>query len=201
MSSTSTATNILSTASHSNPYIYAFYTFIYTSLILFVLSFFASSYTYIGSIVCADITLCIALVIIMVDILYNIFNKSLDRLTSRSMLYNVISSIGPFLFIFITMSYSTYYMLSFKEKILSNHVSPSYMTFNTISIVLVMIQTLILFSGVTSKMYRETGRISRITTSLLYLISLVNVICLYIIYIVLNYYTTDGMDLMKSIDK
>jgi hypothetical protein len=191
--SSTTATNIISNTNGSTAYMYAFYTFIYTSLILFIMSFFTSSYTYIGSIICADASLSVALIIIMVDILYNLFNKSIDRTSSQSLLFNVISSIGPFLFIFIIIAFSVYYMTSFKDKILSGKVSPSYMTFNNMSTILIILQTLILFSAVTNKSYRQTGKISRITASLLYLVSLINVICLYTIYIVLNYYVTDGM--------
>lgn len=190
--------NISSNSSGSTPYMYAFYTFIYTSLILFIMSFFTSSYTYIGSIVCADACLSVALIIIMVDILYNLFNKSIERTSSQNMLFNVISSLGPFLFIFIILSFSVYYMISFREKILSGQVSPSYITFNNMSIVLIIIQTVILFSAATSKTYRQTGKISKITSSLLYLVSLINVICLYIIYVVLNYYMTDGMSIMNK---
>jgi hypothetical protein len=197
MSSTSSSTsNIISNTSGSSPYIYAFYTFIYTSLILFIMSFFASSYTYIGSIVCADACLSVAIIIIMVDILYNLFNKSVERVTSQNMLFNAISSIGPFLFIFIILAFSVYYMVVFRDKILSGQVSPSYMTFNNMSTVLIMVQTMILFNGVTNKTYKQTGKVSKITSSLLYLVSLMNVICLYIIYIVLNYYITDGMSSM-----
>jgi hypothetical protein len=200
MSSAASSSNIntSSISSGSTPYMYAFYTFIYTSLILFIMSFFTSSYTYIGSIVCADACLSVALIIIMVDILYNLFNKSIERTSSQNMLFNVISSLGPFLFIFIILSFSVYYMISFREKILSGQVSPSYITFNNMSIVLIIIQTVILFSAATSKTYRQTGKISKITSSLLYLVSLINVICLYIIYVVLNYYMTDGMSIMNK---
>jgi len=200
MSSAASSSNIntSSISSGSTPYMYAFYTFIYTSLILFIMSFFTSSYTYIGSIVCADACLSVALIIIMVDILYNLFNKSIERTTSQNMLFNVISSLGPFLFIFIILSFSVYYMISFREKILSGQVSPSYIIFNNMSIVLIIIQTVILFSAATSKTYRQTGKISKITSSLLYLVSLINVICLYIIYVVLNYYMTDGMSIMNK---
>jgi len=200
MSSAASSSNIntSSISSGSTPYMYAFYTFIYTSLILFIMSFFTSSYTYIGSIVCADACLSVALIIIMVDILYNLFNKSIERTTSQNMLFSVISSLGPFLFIFIILSFSVYYMISFREKILSGQVSPSYITFNNMSIVLIIIQTVILFSAATSKTYRQTGKISKITSSLLYLVSLINVICLYIIYVVLNYYMTDGMSIMNK---
>jgi hypothetical protein len=199
MSSTvsSTATNIISNTSGPTPYIYAFYTFIYTSLILFIMSFFTSSYTYIGSIICADASLSVALIIIMVDILYNLFNKTIDRVSSQNMLFNVISSIGPFLFIFVILAFSVYYMVSFRERILNGQVSPSYMTFNNMSTILIIIQTLILFNAVTNKTYRQTGKISKITASLLYLVSLINTICLYTIFIVLNYYVTDGMDIMN----
>jgi len=193
----STATNIISNTNGTTAYMYAFYTFIYTSLILFIMSFFTSSYTYIGSIICADASLSVALIIIMVDILYNLFNKSIERTSSQSLLFNVISSIGPFLFIFVILAFSVYYMTSFKDKILSGQVSPSYMTFNNMSTVLIILQTLVLFSAVTNKTYRQTGKISRITASLLYLVSLINVICLYTIYIVLNYYVTDGMASMN----
>ena len=87
-------------------------------------------------------------------------------------------------------------MVVFRDKILSGQVSPSYMTFNNMSTVLIMVQTMILFNGVTNKTYKQTGKVSKITSSLLYLVSLMNVICLYIIYIVLNYYITDGMSSM-----
>ena len=79
-----------------------------------------------------------------------------------------------------------------KSLIISGNVSDKYGTFRTISSVLLSAQLLLVGNEINKKGFEDNHKITKTTNSLLYLLSVLNSVCVMIIFIILNYFTTDG---------
>ena len=50
----------------------------------------------------------------------------------------------------------------------------------------------LLYDGIDSEQFKKTNRLSKITLSVLSLAAILNTICVFILFTILKYYTTDG---------
>jgi uncharacterized membrane protein len=76
--------------------------------------------------------------------------------------------------------------------IIDEHVSKSYYTFSNIAIVLLLLQLYIVYTNISTERFESTGKISKLTSSLVYLLGVLTSMCSLILYTILKYYTTDG---------
>lgn len=76
--------------------------------------------------------------------------------------------------------------------IMANHVSQSYYTFSNIAIVLLLLQLYIVYTNISSDKFETSGKLSKVTSSLIYLLAVLTSMCSLILFIILKYYTTDG---------
>jgi uncharacterized membrane protein len=90
------------------------------------------------------------------------------------------------------ISFILYLIINYKTIIIENHVSKSYYTFSNIAIVLFLIQIYFVYTNIDSEKFVNTGQMSKITSSLIYLIGVLTLACSLILFTVLKYYTTDG---------
>lgn len=163
--------------------------FIWVSIILFLLSFNTTGETSYGSLMTSYSTLTIAILMIMIQIFKNIIKTS-DSFMSQ--LYNLLLSTGPFLLMFGTIGLILYLLILYKDKIINERVSSDYISFRNASSILLLLQIYILFTNINNDSFANSGKISNVTTSLLYLIGVITSICALILYAILKYYTTDG---------
>ena len=80
----------------------------------------------------------------------------------------------------------------FKNQIINGHVPTYYSTFIEVSMILIVIQTLVIYSSIFTEKFKQSGFISPINIYSSYLLSSLTMMCSIIIYIMLKYYTTDG---------
>ena len=80
----------------------------------------------------------------------------------------------------------------YKPIILQDHVANGYHSFSNINVILILIQLYIVYTNITSDSFEKTGKISKVTSSLIYLLGVLSAISSIILYTILKYFTTDG---------
>lgn len=150
--------------------------FMFASVISFIISLFTSGKTSYGAELAGYSTIILAIFLILL-ILFQ--NKSL------------ISS-SCFILLLTVIGFIMYSIITYQDNIINEHVAPYFKTFTSISILLIMIQTYIMYSSIFNDKFEKTNTISKINTYLMYLLSLITLICSLIIFVILKYYTTDG---------
>ena len=89
-----------------------------------------------------------------------------------------------------------YLMITYKDNIISQRVSPGYYSFSNIAIILMLIQLYFVYTNITTRNYEDKNRISKVTTGFLYLLGVLQGICSINLFIILKYFTTDGFQNM-----
>ena len=101
-------------------------------------------------------------------------------------------STGPFLLILGVIGFVLYLIITYKSNIVNDNVSQSYYSFSNITIILILIQLYIVFSNISTPKFEETGKISKVTSSIIYLLGVLSAISSIIMFTILKYFTTDG---------
>ena len=83
-------------------------------------------------------------------------------------------------------------MINYQSRITSGNVTNEYSTFSTISIILMLLEMYIFYGAMNSDLFMSSGKMPRISYSIMYLIGVINVVCVMILGVVLKYFTTDG---------
>jgi hypothetical protein len=85
-----------------------------------------------------------------------------------------------------------YLIIFYKQPITEGHVSKSYYTFSNINIILLLLQIYLVYLNIDTDKFETTGKISKVTSSLLYLLGVLTGICSIILFTILKYFRTDG---------
>jgi hypothetical protein len=150
--------------------------FMFASVISFIISLFTSGKTSYGAELSGYSTIILAIFLILLIMFQN---KS------------IVSS-SCFILLLAVIGFIMYSVITYKDNIINDHVAPYFKTFTSISILLIMIQTYVMYSSIFNDNFDKTHTISKVNTYLLYLLSIITFICSLIIFIILKYYTTDG---------
>jgi hypothetical protein len=166
-------------------------TFLYVSILLFVICLFISGDGYYGSLLAAYSTFSFGLLLMGVYILGNHLS-TLGTGSSFSQIISVFTSIGPFILLFLILGTLLYTSIKNKAKIISGNVAPGYGIFTNLSVLFFILEIVYLTRLISSAEYLKTKKITTLSTILLYALASVNIFCTYIIYTVLRDFTTDG---------
>jgi lysylphosphatidylglycerol synthetase-like protein (DUF2156 family) len=165
--------------------------FMLSSVISFLISFFTTGVNSYGSILTGYSTLVLAVSLILLLLFNNIFRVTQNN-NSASVLTLLLVATGPFLLMLGILAILLYLTVKYKDIIINNNVSQSYNTFTNIGILLFLLQTSIVFTSLNSRDFELTGKLSKVTSGLLYLLGVLTLFSTWIVYITLKYYTTDG---------
>jgi len=166
--------------------------FIIASVVSFLISIFSTGKTSYNSLVSGYSSLTLGLMMILTIVITKIMGLNSGS-TTKELLLTILTSLGPFLLMMFVIGFVLYLIIVYKDPILENHVSNSYHTFSNITIILLLIQIFIVYSNILgTKEFEESGKISKVLSSLLYLLSVLSLYSSMIIYIVLKYFRTDG---------
>lgn len=165
--------------------------FIIASVIMFVISFFTSGQTTIGSLITAYSTLSISLIMIMLILISNVLKMNQGQNTF-SLILSILFTSGPFLLMFAIVGLMLYCIITYSSAIGLGNISNSYYTFSNIIVILFLIQIYLLYGNITSEKFQQTGKVSKVTLGIVYLIGTISAICSITIYTILKYFTTDG---------
>ena len=174
----------------------AWYEAVYRSFLIvciwiFIFSFGFTGETQFTCMITGYSLLIISILLIMVVILYNVA-INIQNVSMFSALLSILMNTGPYILMLFTLFVIVYIQITYKNEIISGHVSQGYTSFNNILLVLFIVQIYILYSNMNSPNYQSTGKLPRIISGLIYLIDILEIINVSILFVILKYFTTDG---------
>ena len=165
--------------------------FIISAIVSFVIGFFSEGNVSLGSYITGYSVLILGIMMILL-ILFNSIMKITEGQSVLQILYTILLTAGPFLLMLGVIGFILYLMITYKTIILDNHISSSYNSFSNINVILILIQLYIVYTNISSDSFEKTGKISKVTSSMVYLLGVLSAISSIIIYTILKYFTTDG---------
>jgi len=85
-----------------------------------------------------------------------------------------------------------YLIIFYKALIIENHISSGYNTFSNMTMLLIILQLYLVHNATMNFKSVEEIKLSKVTTGILYLISILTLGCSLIMYTILKYFSTDG---------
>ena len=165
--------------------------FIISAIISFVIGFFSEGKVSLGSYITGYSVLILGIMMILL-ILFNSIMKITEGQSILQILYTILLTAGPFLLMLGVIGFILYLMITYKSIILQGHVANGYHSFSNINIILILIQLYIVYTNISSDSFEKTGKMSKVTSSMVYLLGVLSTITSIILYTILRYFTTDG---------
>jgi hypothetical protein len=165
--------------------------FIVAGLVSFIVGIFSQGLVSLNSYIAGYSILLIAIAMMLIIIFNNILKVN-EGSSALQVLSSILMSSGPFLIILAVISMVLYLIVKYKSNIIDNRVSGSYYSFSNITALLIFVQLYIIYTNVFSDKFQNTGKIDKVTSSLIYLLGVLSSMSTAVLYIILKYYTTDG---------
>ena len=170
--------------------------FIITGVIAFIIGFFTQGEISISAYIAGYSVLVLAIIMLLIILINNILRVNQGQSSFESF-FSIIMSTGPFLLMLGVIGFTLYLIITYKNNIISGHLSPGYASFSNINAILILIQLYIVYLNISSDKFESTGKISPVTSSVIYLLGVLEGICSIILLTILKYFTTDGFRLLK----
>lgn len=167
--------------------------FIIASIIAFIIGFFSSGAVSLDSYIAGYSVLILGIMMLMILLT----TQSLSILPGGSTLeimYRTCSATGPFLLMLGVVGFILYLMIMYKTHIIEQKVAQSYYTFSNISIIILLLQIYIVYTNITTPNFEKTGKMSKVTSGIIYLLGVLGMISSIILFTILKYFTTDGFE-------
>jgi len=164
---------------------------IMASVIAFLISFFSGGEVSLGASLAGYSVLILGIMMLLIILFQNIL-KTTENQGFLQQMYSILMTTGPFLLMLGVIAFILYLIINYKTLIIDQHVAQSYYTFSNMAIVLLLIQLYIVYNNITTEKFEATGKLSKLTSSLVYLLGVLTSICSLILFTILKYYTTDG---------
>ena len=165
--------------------------FIYASIIAFIIGFFTDSKLSFGAYISGYSVLVLGVLMILLILISNILKFNANS-SMFQILFSLFNLAGPFILMLGVISFVLYLLITYQTNILNGRVAPGYNTFSSIIVMLLFLQIYIVYNNIDTDKFQTTGKLSRISTSIIYLIGILSGISSIILYTILKYYTTDG---------
>jgi hypothetical protein len=165
--------------------------FIVAGLVSFIVGFFTQGITSLNSYI-AGYSILILAIAMMLIIIFNNILKVTEASSTLQTISSILMSSGPFLLMLAVISLVLYLIVKYKNNIIENHVSSGYYSFSNITALLIFIQLYVIYTNIFTDKFQNTGKIEKVTSSIIYLLGVLSSMTVAILYIILKYYTTDG---------
>ena len=164
---------------------------IMTSVIGFIISFFSKGEISYGSMIASYSVLILGVMMILLILFTKLFEVTQNQ-TTFQIIWTIFMTSGPFLLMLGVIGFVLYLIIKYKDPINDNHISKSYHTFSNITIILLLLQIYMVYNNIITKEFEVNGKMSKVTSSIIYLLGLLTAICSMIMYIILKFFRTDG---------
>ena len=164
---------------------------IFASIISFIIGFFAQPQISLGAYLAGYSVLILGIMMILV-ILFNSVLKTTGNASTTQILYAILMTAGPFILILGVIAFVLYLLITYYNRIIAGQVTSSYNSFSNIIIMLLLLQVYLIYKNIDNNNFETSGKISKVTSSIIYLLGVITTICSINLYIILKYYTTDG---------
>jgi len=161
---------------------------IFAGTISFILGFFTKSKTSLGAYMAGYSVLILAIMMILIVLFNNIFRVG-SNVPALQMIYTILITTGPFILMLGVITFVLYLLIKYQSNIVDGKIAPGYNSFSNIIVMLLLIQIYLVYS---SEQFENIGKLSKVTSSIVYLIGTITGICSIILYTILKYYSTDG---------
>lgn len=165
--------------------------FIISAVIAFITGIFVQPETAANAYITGYSMLTLGIMLILIQ-LFNKISSFSQQMTSVQTSQLIFATTLPFITILGVIIFMLYILIKYNNNIISGHISPNYTTFSNINVILLLLQLYIMYNNMSTSTFEITGKLSKLTTSIIYLISTLTGISSFIIYIILKYYSTDG---------
>ena len=165
--------------------------FIMASIIAFIISMLSTGKVSYNSELTGYSALIFGVMMILIILFKGIYHEN-ENAGGFQLLTTILMNTGPFILKFGIVCFILYLLIVYKDAIIDEQVSPSYHTFSNITIILFLIQVYILYTNVNSDKFASTGKISKVSSSIMYLFGILSFMTSIILYIILKYFRTDG---------
>ena len=152
------------------------------SAILFLISFITKGSTSVGALISAYATFSFSVLMILLHIMIRNSFGFLD----------FILNVGPLILLLSVLFILLYLTIKYQSNISSGSVANYYTIFYWITSMLLLIQIGIVFYATNNANFEKTSQLTKLISSILYLLVVLNGINLIPLFNVLTYYTTDG---------
>ena len=119
--------------------------------------------------------------------------------TTMQIILAITMELGPFLLMLAIIGFMLFLIIFYRTPILENNLSPSYGTFSNITLVLILCQLYIIYGNIDSVEFKRDGKLSKITSGLLYLFGIFSLFSVGTLYIILKYFRTDGFQGLQGL--
>jgi hypothetical protein len=181
----------------NNLYSSIYKAFLYAGMISFIIGFLTDSKTSLGAYITGYSVLILAVLMILVILFANILKSN------PTSIFNLMNSIimisGPFLLILGIITFLLYLLIKYKDNITDGKVAPGYYSFSNIIVLLLFLNFYLVHTNLDTEKIEFTGKMSKVVSSILYLIGVITAICSIILYTILKYYSTDGFSTINFI--
>lgn len=164
---------------------------IIAAVIAFIIGFSTQSETSLGAYISGYSVLILGILMILVILFSNILRVTQNDTTTQ-IIFSILMTTGPFILILGIIGFILYLLINYKNNIIAGHVAPGYNSFSTIISLLIFIQLYLVYTNIDTDKFQATGKMSRVISSIIYLLGVVTAICSIILYTILKYYSTDG---------
>lgn len=164
---------------------------ILASLVAFIIGFFSESKTSLGAYISGYSVLTLGIMMILIILFNNVLRISSNG-SSLQILYSILMTSGPFLLMLTVIGFVLYLLINYKDKIIEGNIAPSYNSFSNIIVMLLLGQVYLVYTNISADNFESTGKISKVTSSLIYLLGVLTGISSIILSTILKYYSTDG---------
>jgi len=164
---------------------------IYAACVAFTLGFFTDNATSIGAYLAGYSALILGVMMILIILFTNVL-KITSNDSMMQILYSILITSGPFILILGIISFVLYSLIQYKNNIIEGRVAPNYNSFSNIIVILLMLQIYIIITNINNEKFETTGKLSKVTSSIIYLLGVLTGISSIILNTILKYYSTDG---------
>ena len=171
---------------NKNIYVTIYNSFIFCSVVLFIVSMFVSNTTKLQLNIAGYSILGLAILLMTSIMIGNIYKK-LSLASNMEVMTTLIGVSGPIV-ILAPIVYIVVLLVKYSSVIKEGNVGNGYYTFTFISTLLMLLQLYILVNSSGN----GVENISKISNATLNLVALINIICIVTIHTILESFTTDG---------
>lgn len=169
---------------------------IYAGMIAFIIGFLTDSNTSLGAYISGYSIFTLGIMMILIILFSNVLRVTQNEPFMKIM-YAIIMSTGPFILILGVISFILYLLINYKDNIVAGQVAPGYNSFSNIIVMLLLLQFYLVNSNINTEKFETTGKMSKVVSSIIYLLGVITAICSIILYTILKYFSTDGFKLMN----
>ena len=159
--------------------------FVIAGMIAFTIGFFTQGETSLGAYMSGYSVLILGIMMILMILFNNILTSSQGNSTFQ-LLYTILLTTGPFILMLGVISFILYLLITYKDNITNNRVTSDYYSFSNINVLLMLLQLYIVYTNITNDKFTTTGKISKVASSIIYLLGVLGIINAIILFTILK---------------